>query len=305
MSTATLKRLAGVLAVALVLWAVLAVVRRSGTDRAVSFALPRIDTAAVDTVRIVHAGDSLLLARAPTGWRVNGHPAASSAVDALLRGLSDTLYWSELVAELPRSHPRFGVDSVEGRTLLVSSHGKVQLNLVTGKQTTDYGGVYVRRVDGDPVYALHSSLGDALTRSPDDWRDKEVVAVTPESVSVIGIQRGSRSYKLTRSGTAWKFSSGAAADSAAVASLLNQWHNVTGTGFATPAQLDSISFRRPLRQARLTSAGGRLLAAVAWDSTASGIWLRKDSGGDVFRTDAWTMNQLAPADSTLRAKKKR
>ncbi len=306
MSSRQLRQLASVLAIVLVVWAALALVRRSDTDRSVSFSLPKVDTAAVDSVAITRPGDTLVLARAAKGaWSVNGKPASSTAVNALLRGLADTLFWSELVAELPRSHARFGVDSAEGRRLRVSSHGKVLLDILSGKQTTDYGGIYVRRVDHDPVYALHSPLGDALTRGDDDWRDKHVATVVPESVSTVAVQRGGRSYLLRRSGNSWTFAGGGATDSASVASLLGQYQSVTATGFASPAQRDSIDFTHARRRVRLTGRDGRALVSLAWDSTASGVWLRADSAGEVFRTDAWTMDQLTPADSTLRARKKK
>jgi hypothetical protein len=52
----------------------------------------------------------------------------------------------------------------------------------------------------------------------------------------------------------------------------------------------------------LLGTGGAPLVSLVFDSTASGVWARADSGGAVFRLDAWRLGQLAPAESTLRVK---
>jgi hypothetical protein len=305
MTRKQLIRAAIALAAAILLWAVLAIAHRPGSERGASLALPKIDTASVDSIALIGPRDTIRLARTGQGqWRVNGFPAAPTAVSDLLQALRDTTAWSELVAQRATSHPRLGVTADSGRRLRVASHGRTLLDLVTGKQTSDYTGLYVRRSGEDAVYALHGNLTNALRHGVDDWRDRRIAAVPPESVATVEVQRGARSYALRRTGSGWRFASGGPADSAAVASLLNEYRELTASGFATPAQADSAHFDRSRRRARLLAAGDRPLLDLRFDSTASGVWARADSGGTVFRIDSWTLNHLIPADSTLRPKPK-
>jgi Domain of unknown function (DUF4340) len=299
-----LIRIAAVLAVALVVWGALAVARRPAEDRAAGLALPRIDTAGVDTITLTEGRDTATLARPARGqWRVNGYPADSAAIASLLEGFVDTARWSELVAESRTSHPRLGVGPDSGRRVRVVSKGRTLLDLTTGKRTAGADGIYVRRTAADPVYAMHGTLAAPLARELDEWRDKRIASVEPESVATIEVARGPTSYTLRRSGNVWKFASGRPADSAAVANLLGEYRALTATDFATPAQAESTTFTRPRRRARLLASGGAPLVSLRFDSTASGAWARADSGGPVFRLDTWTLNQLAPAESTLRVKK--
>jgi Domain of unknown function (DUF4340) len=304
MSRSLLQRLLLVLVGALVLWGVAAITRRSRQDRTIAFAIPHVDTAAVDTVSISSPHDTILLGRGPGGtWRVNDQAAAATEVNDLLRALVDTTAWGELVAQSAASQARLGVAADSAKRLRVASHGRTVLNLLTGKQTSDYGGVYVRRDGEDAVYALHGGFASALVRAPDDWRDKRIAGVAADSVATIEVQRGASRYTLRRSGKSWQVGAHADADSAAVARVLETYGDLRASGFATPAQADSADFRHPVRRTRIVSKSGGTLVSLVFDSSSSGVWTRADSGGTVFRLDAWMLDQLTPAESSFRKKR--
>ncbi|MBX6332085.1 MAG: DUF4340 domain-containing protein [Gemmatimonadaceae bacterium] len=306
MTTKTLVRLGAVLLAALILWGALALGRRPESDRGGRLALPKIDTTTVDTVALTKGSDTAVLARTPRGtWTVNGHPASPMLVHSLLTALTDTSAWSELVAEQPSSYARLGVNADSARRVRVQARGRTMLDLTVGNHTSDYSGVFVRRTDGRPVYALHGGLGDAVSHDAADWRDKRIATVAPESVTTVEVQRGKARYTLQRNGTTWTLGSAGAADSAAVASLLDAYHDLVATSIATPAQADSAHFTHPTRHARLMGKGGAPLASLAFDSTANAVWVRADTGGTVYRIDHWMLDRLTPAESTLRAKPKR
>jgi hypothetical protein len=303
MSSRQLVRMAAALVVAIALWGVLAVARRAPSDAVKTLKLPKIDTARVDTILLTRRADTARLVRvAHADWRVNGYPAATDGVAALLRGLADTTGWSEQVAENRASEGRFGVGADSGQAIRVIARGQTVLDLVTGGRTSDYTGVYVRRSGEDAVYAVHGALADGVTRSITDWRDKHIVSVNADSVATIAVQRGSRSYTLHREGHGWQFASGGAADSSAVASLLGEYQDLTAVGFATQGQADSANFKRTPRHARLTRANGTSITSLEFDSTAAHVWARADTGGPIFQLTSWTLGQLTPADSTLKPK---
>jgi hypothetical protein len=55
---------------------------------------------------------------------------------------------------------------------------------------------------------------------------------------------------------------------------------------------------------RLLGAAGTPLVALAFHSAKSGFWVRADSGGTIYRLEAYSADQLTPPDSTFRPKKK-
>lgn len=306
MSTKQLIRLAVVLAVVLVAWGALSLARGSSADNGASFTLPTIDTASVDTIALSAPRDSEVLVRDAHGqWRVNDYPAAPALVSSLLKALDDTAARSELVAEQPASHAQLGVSADSGRHVRVVSGGRTVLDAITGKRTDDYSGVYVRLANANSVYALHGTLVEALSHhGVDAWRDKRIAALDPAQVATIAVRHGAHSYTLHRkTGGQWTFTSGRAADSAAVGRLLDAYHPLTASGFATAAQADSAHFTHPRLHAQLLGADDTPLVSLAFDSTASGVWARADSGGTVYRLDTWRLGQLLPAESSLRAQR--
>ncbi len=303
MSSKQLLRIALALGVLLLLWGAVALARRGERGPEGGFSLPRIDSGAVDTIAMTEKGDTTVLVRGRGGeWRVNGNAASSDAVRELLAALADSAIPSELVAQSASSHAALGVDTAGQRVRIVSG-GKTVIDLTAGNRSRDFEGMYLRKTDETAVFEVRGGLPPTIERKQDDWREKRIASVNRDSVTTIEVVRGKRSYALRKQDSTWSFGSGAAADSGAVARLLNDYGNLQASGFATPAQADSANFAKPDRRIRFLAASGTPLVSLAFDSTASGYWVRHDAGGTVYRIDQWRMDQLTPADSALRRKK--
>jgi hypothetical protein len=304
MSSKQLLRLALLLATVLVLWGAVALASRRSEGKSESAKLiPPIDTSKIDTIAITRAGDSAILARrraAGSGWQVNGFPADAGLITDLLAALADTLVTGELVARNPASHERLRITADSGRRVRVVSGSRTVVDLIAGKHTTDFGGIYLRRTGSPEVYAVRGSLSTALGRQSDEWRNHAIASIAPDSVAMIDIRRGTRTYSLRRKGSRWSFASGASADSAAVSGLLTSYRDLKAAGFSNQAQEDSLKKARPRRTARLLDQRGKPVLSLTFDSLASGIWVRHDSGGPGYRLDSWTADRLTPADSMLR-----
>lgn len=270
MNRQQLLRILGIFGGALLLWGLLAIVRRPPSDRAERLTLPRVDTNAVDTIAL----GSIVLVHSSGSWRVNGDAPAPEAVAELERGLADTSTTTELVAESKTSHDRLGVSADSGRRVRVVSHGKTILDLIADKR-----GTYVRRSNEDPVYALHGGIAPSIAKTLDDWRDKRILSIVPESVATAILQRGAHTVTMRRG----------AGDSTRFNTLLGEYRELKASGFA-----DSMSAHPPMR-ARLTSKSGATLADLVFDSSAGGVRVRADSGGTIYRLDTWMLGQLLPA----------
>jgi hypothetical protein len=300
-----LVRLAVVLVVLLLLWGAAALARRRETvDTSDRFKLPKITRNQVDSIRITRAGETTILVRQDSAtWRVNGHPASPTAVNDLLVALEDTAPPAELVAERAASHAGLGVDSASGAHVQILSKGKLLADLFSGRRTRDLDGGYLRYAGKNETYAVQGRLAEVFGRSSDEWREHRIAAVPSDSVGALEITRGRVSYSLKREGKAWTLGARGTADSAEVAGLLGALSQLDAAGFANRAQADSAKFNPPDRRLRVLRKDSKPLLTLAFDSTASGFWVRPDTGSTIFRLESWTVDRLTPADTAVRVKK--
>jgi|GEM_PF-520501 len=301
MTPKQLLRIAVALAALLFLWGLVQLFGHKTDTTTARFDLPRLNVADVDTIKIFRPADTLVVARGEgDSWTVNGFRASTQSVADLFTALKDSSL-AELVAENPSSHAQLGVDSTKGKRLELIKASQVLLNLVLGDHGPGFEGVYVRRPSEPTVYLIHANLSNPVERQLDDWRDKEVVAVNPDSVREIRVERRKGGYTLRYGDGGWRFAAGARADSGAVRRMLEQYRHFQAGGFPTRAQEDSIHFTRPTR--RMTLMGPSTpLADLLFDSTSTWWWVRQADGGYTYRLESWRLDQLFPADSTLRAK---
>jgi hypothetical protein len=260
--------------------------------------LPPVRAEQTDSIVIRHGADTLRLVRAGTAWTVNGYRAGKEPVGQLFLAFIDTTV-PDLAAVSPSSFQRMGVDSSSGYWLRVWSGGQPTVKLVIGALAPQASSGYVRREGSDSILLWRGNLVDLARRQVNEWRDRQIGAVVPESVFSVNVT-ARRSYGLRRSGTNWRFAAGGAADSGKVAGLLALYRGFTASGFGTAAQADSGKKPAARRTLALVGAGGAKLLELTFDSSSTGIWARRTGEDYVYRVDAWRLNSFVPPDSALR-----
>ncbi|HWA58842.1 MAG TPA: DUF4340 domain-containing protein [Gemmatimonadales bacterium] len=300
MSPKVLQRIVLALAVAVLAWGGLAFLRRGAVDRPERLVLPKVAADAAQSIAYVGPRDTIRLERQGAGWTVNGHPAAPRVVETFFRSLADTSVRADLVAQSVESHSRLGVDSAAGKHLTVSGGGKSLVDLWFGNRGPDFEGFYVRQA-GDPrVFLLKGTFADLTVQPLEDWREKQVLALSTDSIARVEVTRGKQRYTLTRSGTAWSLAKGGAADSTRVTRWLALFRELRATSFPSPAQADSAKFAPAERTVTLYGSGGAPLASVALDSIASTFVMRVNDQADLYTLDQRMTDLVAPAESTLK-----
>jgi hypothetical protein len=296
MSTAQLKAIAIGVALLVLVWGASEVVSRRPERATPALRLPALAAADVDTIAIAHGADTIMLAKQAAGWTVNGFAAATSGVNELFDALHDSTT-HELAAQNPSSFARMGVDSVAGRVVRLAGRGKTLATLIVGGHGPEFDAFYVRFPGDTHVYLWHGRLATLVARATDDWRDRVIAALPPDSITEIEIQRAGARLLLRKQGTKWTLAGGVTVDSAAAARLVGSLRSVTAAGFATPRQADSLRSARPRRSVVVRGPGQRELLALAFDSTAAGFWVRR--ANTVYRLDAWQVDQLTPTKDTF------
>src|SRR2546421_11855016 len=303
MSSKHLRIVAVGLAVLLLLWGGSELFSRGSDTVTGSLAFPPLTPADVDSIVLVQGADSIVLVKqSATAWTVNGHRAVPADVTDLLRGLKDSVA-PELVAQDTSSFARLRVDSASGHWLRVFRAGKPVLQVITGARGSDYQSTYLRRPGDSHVYLWRGTLAGLAERRADDWRDKRIAALSPDSITALDVERGKDRYTLKRLATTWTLNGGAT-DSAAVRRYLERLKSITAAGFATSQEVDSTRALGAKR--RLTVRGGPgVLLSLAFDSTATAflgrhLGGRGGEGGTVYRMNTWDVDAVTPASRSLK-----
>jgi Domain of unknown function (DUF4340) len=300
MSPQVLKRLALLLAVALLIWGALVVFGRTRRDEAGGLALGRVAATEVSEIALRRGADTIVLRREGGDWSVNGLPANARGVTTFLAALGDSSTRSEVVAQSRGSHARLGVDSSTGRRLTITVAGKHAVDLWFGNRGPDFEGFYVRPQGSDVTYLLRGQFAELTAQGVPEWREKQFAAVAAESVGKVEVERGRSRWTLTRGAAGWSLG-GRSADSTKVARFLAQFSGLRASGFPEQAEMDSIDFSRPERSVTLSSREGQPLLALLMDSTHGGsFWVRRAAGGPVYRVDQRVADLVAPAETTLK-----
>jgi Domain of unknown function (DUF4340) len=303
MSAKQLKIVALGLAVLLLLWGGSALFSRGSDTVTGSLTFTPLAPADVDSIVLLHAGDSTVLVKqSATAWTVNGHRAVAADVTSLLQALKDTVR-PELIAQDVSSFARLQVDSTTGHWLRVFRGGAPVVQVIAGARGSEYQSAYVRRPGDVHVYLWRGPLTGLAERRADEWRDKRIAALEPDSITALDVERGKDRYALRRAGKTWTLNGGAV-DSAAVHRYLERLKTITAVGFATPKEVDSTKALRPTRRLGVRH-GARLLLSLAFDSTAMGFVVRHlgglgGEGATVYHMNTWDVDGVTPTSQSLK-----
>jgi len=300
-STHQLKIVAMSLAVLLLLWGGSELFSRGSDSVTGARPFPPLMAADVDSI-VLQGGDSVVLVKqSPTAWTVNGHRAVTADVTDLLQALKDTAR-PELVAQDVSSFARLQVDSATGHWLRVFHDGKPVVQLIAGARGSDYQSTYVRRPGDAHVFLWRGALVSLAGRHAEDWRDKRIATLEPDSITALDVERGKERYTLKRAAKTWTVN-GRATDSAAVRRYLERLKSITAAGFATPKQVDSTQALRPRRRLGVRSSRG-LLLSLAFDSIPAAFVVRHlggvgGEGATVYRMNTWDVDAVTPTSQSL------
>ncbi len=303
MTPKQLKVIAIVLVVLLALWGASEALTRKSDKTMGGRLFPAVDAASVDSIVIQRKADTVhLVRRTKDVWTVDGQLASAAEMDGFFKQLADTAP-PEIAAENAASHQRMGVDSLGGRRVRVYSGGQAKVDLFVGERGPDYQSSYVRPPNEPRVYLRFGPFAGFVDRGVDDWREHRMANLTPGSAARVDVQRKGKRYSLVRKEGKWQFADGGAVDTAAVSRLLKGLSPLAATGFATAAEAKTIKFTKPDASLVVRGDKGEALVHLLADSMPNGYWVRADSGGPVYRNGVWIIDEMAPLDSTLRAKK--
>jgi hypothetical protein len=241
----------------------------------------------VSRATIEKNGQTIEFARTKDGWQIlkpSPLRADAFAVDDFVSSVTGARMdlsgngHDDVAAEFAKAAPLATVS-------LTGDQGSETLEV--RKEKDDY---LARSSVADGAYKVDSSLGAALGKSLDDFRNKKLFDFGYEQPSKIELHAGTKAWYLTRSGDDW-WSNGKKMDASSVDSLIDEFRGLTASSFP------SAGFSNPEVEATVTSNDGKLVETV--QIAKSGI-AKRDDGPSLYQLDSSVVTDLMNAANALK-----
>ncbi len=290
--------------------------RRRTTSRQRTF--ERIDTEDVTQIELSGKGNDVTLSKQGGRWTVTSpidYPANQTLVDDLL-GKVEELAVTNLVSSNPSNHDLYEVGPDTGVLvrLLGGRDGKRRLSeFYVGKMTSDFGHTYIRRFGSDDVFMATGLLQGYFNKTVSAWRDRTILAILPENIERITLEREEDDWALARRGVlpeapdaAWLVEIDGeivAADSSTAASIVRRAANLTATDFPSPVEQIDVNWEQPLARVVIYLQGDMSVGVNAYpkEGDASRFWIKKDGDETVFIIYKSTFDVITRSSSDLLA----
>jgi hypothetical protein len=281
----TLASLAAALAALAGAWALSVVWQR----RAPAKSLLWPDARNARRVSMSLSGVRVELARSGESWELTD-PFRFKADKAAVQELLSALAGASLSEELGRGRfDYFGVADLGGLLLRGTSQGeKPGLEIIVGKQGSDYDSVFVRKPGEEGVREARGLYRSLFDKQPGEWADKAVCEIPPDRVLALEIRRGGDAVKLARDKARWRLSGAPALSSAAVSGYVEPMLSALSRLEAESVDFSSTSLKAPELSilVKRTDGSEELLAGP---KTSGRRALRKKSGGPGYFVADWKL----------------
>jgi Domain of unknown function (DUF4340) len=145
----------------------------------------------------------------------------------------------------------------------------------------------------DGVYTVASSLGEALDRKLDDFRNKKLFDFGFNDPSKIELHNGSKAYFLTKGGPDW-WSNGKKMDAGTVQSYISNLR-----GFAASKFVES-GFGHPAIEITVTSDDGKRVEKVSIGKSGSSYIAKRENEPTLYQLDASAVDRLQKAADDIK-----
>ena len=215
-------------------------------------------------------GQTMEIDRDGDHWKIV-KPGPYAADDMAVRTALSTLVnakASDFIADAPGTVTQYGLEKPHLTATVVLNNGDQQSMLFGFKQSEQgKSGIYVRRGERAPVYAVAEYVMSSLDKPALDFRDRTIVKVDPEAVATVQVKNSDGEFTLKRAGTDWNVIAGGKtteADIPVVERLLNQLRDLKGQSIVADPMPSAQPFGldNPAAEITLIGKDGKELGAV-------------------------------------------
>jgi Domain of unknown function (DUF4340) len=207
--------------------------------------------------------------------------ADSSAVDELVRALADARMELAATDDPKKNASLFASATTVATAKLTAESGTQELQVRKNKE--DY---YAKSSAVEGIYKVPATLGQAVDKNLEDFRNKKVFDLGSGDPNEIEIHDSSKTYSFTRSGEDWWSGSAKKMDTATVAGLIENIRELSASKF-----VDS-GFAAPVIDITVTSDEGKRVEKVAISKASDNYIAKRENEPALYQLDAKTVDDL-------------
>jgi hypothetical protein len=207
--------------------------------------------------------------------------ADGAEVDGLVRALTDAkmeLYASD---DPKKTASAFASGTPVATAKVTAESGTQELQVRKNKD--DF---YAKSSAVDGIYKVQNTLGQALDKGLEDFRNKKLFDVGFDDPNKIEIRNGSKTYSLTRSGQDWWSGSAKKMDPGTVQELVDKLRDLSASKF-----VDS-GFTNAAVDLTVTSSEGKRVEKVAISKAGDGYIAKREDDPTLYQLDSKSVDDL-------------
>ena len=243
-----------------------------------------VDPDKISQVDLVAKKQGMAFGRNKDEWQiVKPKPlrADGTQLDELVRALTDAKMELNATDDPKKIASAFASATPIATAKVTAESGTQELQIRKNKD--DY---YAKSSAVEGIYKVPSTLGQALDKNLEDFRNKKLFDLGSDDPNKIELHDASKTYFLTRSGEDWWSGSAKKMDAATVQELIDKIRDLSATKF-----VDS-GFTAPLIDVTVTSNDGKRIEKVAISKASDNYIAKRENEPALYQLDSKVVDDL-------------
>jgi hypothetical protein len=251
-----------------------------------------VDSDKISQVDLVAKQQEIAFGRNKDEWQiVKPKPlrADGTAVDELVRALTDAKMELDASDDQKKAASTFASAAPVATAKVTAESGTQALEVRKNKDA-----YYAKSSAVEGIYKVPSTLGQALDKKLEDFRNKKLFDLGSDDPNKIEIRDGSKTYFLTRSGEDWWSGSAKKMDAGTVQELIDKFRDLSASQF-----VDS-GFTSALIDLSVTSNDGKRVEKVAISKEGDRYIAQRVQEPVLYQLDSKTVDDLRKSAEALK-----
>ena len=216
--------------------------------------------------------------------------ADETQVDSLVRALTDAKMELSATDDQKKTASAFTSGTAVATAKVTAESGTQELQVRKNKD--EY---YAKSSAMEGIYKVPSTLGQALDKNLDDFRNKKLFDLGADDPNKIEVRDGLKTYFLTRSGEDWWSGDAKKEDSGTVQDLVDKIRELSASKF-----VDS-GFTTPVIDLTVISGDGKKVEKVSISKSGDiYIAIRENEPGTLYQLDSKTVEDLTKSAADVK-----
>jgi hypothetical protein len=247
----------------------------------------------ISEVDLIAGKQELAFGRNKEEWQiVKPKPLRADAtqVDSLVRALADAKMELSATDDPKKTASAFASATPVATAKVTAESGTQELQVRKNK-----GDYYAKSSVVAGVYKVPTTLGQALDKNLDDFRNKKLFDLGSDDPNKIEVRDGLKTYFLTRTGEDWWSSDAKKEDPGTAQDLIDKIRELSASKF-----VDS-GFSAPIIDLTVTSGDGKKVEKVSISKVGDNyIAIRENDPATLYQLDSKTVEELTKSAADVK-----